>query len=100
MSAIAVFPGPNPYGKVRGEGFHTSLRKSRSLRPMLHCLFCGGRVVSIGSGRDVISYRCEAEGIRWDASENLTVYTRDPAASPRLRVYDKETGRFVAEAEA
>ncbi len=74
-------------------------KADRVLRPVLRCAICGGRVVTLGSGRNVIGYRCEAEGVRWDASENLT-YTRDPAASPRLRVHDKETGRFVPAAEA
>ncbi len=72
----------------------------RVLRPVLRCAICGGRVVTLGSGRNVIGYRCEAEGVRWDASENLVIRTPDPGASPRLPWPDKATGRFVPAAEA
>ena len=48
------------------------LSNPRSLRPMLHCWFCGGRVVSLTSDE----YRCEAEGVRWDMTENLVLYER------------------------
>ncbi len=79
----------------------TNLFKSiRVLRPMLRCAICGGRVISIGSGRMLAGYRCEAEGIRWEITENLVIRTPDPEAFPRNRLHDRENGRFVAEAEA
>ncbi len=84
MSDFGRLAGVKPYGKPDGEGFHASLWKSRSLRPMLHCYFCGGRVVSLGTGRQPIAYRCEAEGVRWEASENLTRTT--PPVSPDTSV--------------
>ena len=66
----------------------------RSLRPMLHCWFCGGRVVSLTSQE----YRCEAEGVRWDHSENLILYERLPG---HVRPRDEKTGLFLpVEAEA
>ena len=57
---------------------------------MLHCWFCGGRVVSLTTDE----YRCEAEGIRWDMVENLVIRSRDlrPIRTPR----DEETGKFVS----
>ncbi len=42
---------------------------------MLHCWFCGGRVVSLATEE----YRCEAEGIRWDMTENLVIYSHNPS---------------------
>ncbi len=71
-----------------------------NLHPVLRCVICGGQVVTLGSGRNFIGYRCEAEGVRWDATENLVIRTPDPGASPRLGLHDKETGRFVPAAEA
>ncbi len=53
----------------------------------MNCYFCGGRVSGLagetvaGRGRNVTSYRCETEGVRWDATESLTIYT----PSERLR---------------
>ena len=64
-------------------------KSNRVLRPMLRCAICGGPVVTLGQGRSFIGYRCEAEGVRWDATENLVI-----------RTPDKETGRFVPAAEA
>ena len=49
-------------------------------RTTMFCYFCGGRVVSIGPSKKAVIYRCEAEGIRWDASENLVIYGRGPAS--------------------
>ncbi len=58
-------------------------KRKKQLRPihaMLACWFCGGRVVPLagetvaGRGRNITAYRCEAEGVRWDASENLVIY--------------------------
>ena len=60
----------------------------RSLRPMLHCWFCGGRVVSLTSEE----YRCEAEGVRWDMAENLVICSRFEGPLP-LR--DPETGKYA-----
>ena len=57
---------------------------------MLHCWFCGGRVVSLTSEE----YRCEAEGVRWDMAENLVTYTRPSRPGPRR---DAETGRYLSE---
>ncbi len=48
---------------------------------MKNCYFCGGRVVGLagetvaGRGRAITAYRCKAEGVRWDATENLAIYT-------------------------
>ncbi len=56
-------------------------RQLRPIRPMLHCWFCGGRVIALsgetvaGRGRQVTSFRCEAEGVRWDRTENLVIYS-------------------------
>ncbi len=57
------------------------MKQLRRIRSMLHCWFCGGRVVALsgetkaGRGRQITGYRCEAEGVRWDAGENLVIYT-------------------------
>lgn len=69
------------------------MKQLRPTRAMLHCWFCGGRVVPVGAGRKVLAYRCEAEEVRWEASENLAIYARDPRP-PKIR-HDPSTGRFV-----
>ncbi len=64
-------------------------KQLRPIRAMLHCWFCGGRVVSLTSEE----YRCEAEGVRWDMTENLVIYEREPWSPRQLR--DPETGKFI-----
>lgn len=79
----------------------TPKRHPRSLSPMLACYFCGGRVLPLGGevvrgrGRQIAAYRCEAEGVRWDVGENLTIYTHSPSAAPRVP-RDPESGKFVS----
>lgn len=65
----------------------------RPIRAMLHCWFCGGRVVSIGSGRKVAGFRCVPEGVRWDATENLVIHSRSPEP---VRLRDTETGQWLS----
>ncbi len=60
------------------------------VRAMMHCWFCGGRVVSLTSQE----YRCEAEGVRWEMSENLVIYARDE--NPPQTRQDPITGKFLA----
>ncbi len=69
----------------------------RPIRAMLHCWFCGGRVVSLGPGRKVTAYRCEAEGVRWDASENLVIYGRSEGeVLTQVRTQrDPVSGKFI-----
>ena len=87
----------NPYGKSERQGDSSALRNSkanpRSLRPMLHCWFCGGRVVLLKTH----AYRCEAEGVRWDGQENLVLYERPPGP---FRLRDTDTGRYLSPVEA
>ncbi len=60
---------------------------------MMNCYFCGGRVIGMagetvaGRGRNVTGYRCEAEGVWWDVTENLTIYTPSERGRPRSGVY-------------
>ncbi len=68
------------------------------MRPMLYCYFCGGRVVALHGevaatkGQNVTGFRCQAEGVRWDASEGLTIYT--PYRGP-VPGRDRETGKVL-----
>ncbi len=44
-------------------------------RQIYYCYFCGGRVVAVGAPKKkVLFFRCEAEGVRWEASENLVLH--------------------------
>lgn len=51
------------------------------IRSMLHCYFCGGRVISTKPD----TYYCEAEGVTWDMVENLVIYGRDVIPAGRVR---------------
>ncbi len=74
------------------------MRQLRRIRSMLHCWFCGGRVVALsgetraGRGKAITAYRCEAEGVTWDMTENLVIY------GPREleRRQDPKTGKYVS----
>ncbi len=70
----------------------------RPVRAMLHCWFCGGRVVSLTSQE----YRCEAEGVRWDMTENLVLYERmEGSILTQVRTQrDPETGKFLSSRKA
>ncbi len=48
------------------------MKQLRPIRTMLHCWFCGGRVLPTKMG----TYRCQAEGVTWDMAENLILYSR------------------------
>lgn len=67
----------------------------KPIRAMLHCYFCGGRVVSIGPSKKAVVYRCEAEGVRWEASENLTIYSRYESLLEERTARDPITGKFL-----
>ncbi len=70
------------------------MKQLRPVRSMLRCYFCGGRVEAVGSGRTVIGYRCAAEGVRWDDTENLVLYARDH--DPPRVTRDSDSGKFVS----
>ncbi len=83
------------------------MKRKRHLRPiraMLTCYFCGGKVVSLsgeavrGRGREITAYRCEAEGVRWDVGETLTIYGRSVGEElTQVRTQqDPESGKFVS----
>ena len=98
MSLFGGLVGVNPYGKSGG-GHDSSGRRNlkkqlRPIRAMLHCYFCGGRVISIGPSKKAAAYRCEAEGVRWEASENLVIYSRYEGP-PRQR-RDPDTGKYLS----
>ncbi len=67
------------------------MRQLRPVRAMLSCYFCGGRVIPTKQ----LTHRCEAEGVTWAVTANLTIYRhgRDPRRVGQLR--DGETGKFV-----
>ncbi len=70
----------------------TNLFKSnRGLRPMLHCYFCGGRVIPTKQ----LTHRCEAEGVSWEVTENLTVYRRYEGPLEERTPRDPRTGKFA-----
>ncbi len=79
------------------------IRHPRSMRPMLYCYFCGGRVVALHGdmaatkGHTVTGFRCEAESVRWEVSEHLTLYS--PYRGP-VPLRDAETGRYTDIQEA
>ncbi len=60
-------------------------------RIRLYCYFCGGREIALagetvaGRGKQITSYRCEAEGVRWDMVEGLVIYGRDVIPRERGR---------------
>ncbi len=70
------------------------MKQLHPVRAMLHCYFCGGRVVST-TGEE---YRCETEGIRWDRVENLVTYSRARGEDlVQVRTQrDPESGKFVS----
>ncbi len=74
------------------------MRQLRPIRPMLHCWFCGGRVIALsgeavaGRGKTITSFRCVAEGVRWDASTNLVLYDHNGGRNRMGR--DPVTGKY------
>ncbi len=76
MSHFRGSPGVKSDGKRRRQGKDTMGRNRKKqlhrIRSMLHCYFCGGRVVST----KLDTYYCEAEGISWDMVESLVIYGR------------------------
>ncbi len=68
----------------------------KPIRAMLHCYFCGGRVVPTKQ----LTHRCEAEGVTWEVTENLTIYTRSTIEAIHRTERDPETGKFVRGVEA
>lgn len=80
------------------------MKQLRPIRTMMYCWFCGGRVVALsgdavaGRGRNITGYRCEAEGVRWDATDNLVLYSRRAGEElTQVRTLkDPMTGKFIA----
>lgn len=70
------------------------MKQLRRIRQMLHCWFCGGRVIPTKMG----TYRCEAEGVTWDMVENLVLYSRAEGEElTQVRTQrDPDSGKFIS----
>ncbi len=66
---------------------------AKSQEPRLSCWFCGGKVEAIGPHVRAVRYRCEEEGVTWEATDNLTVYHHTRSRWRRKR--DPDSGKFV-----